>query len=267
MSRALTTTSSKVLFALILCLTLRPMLRAQDRVRETPRDDSRSPTTSSPRHKSGLEVVNDAALESRTDQLREVKLLTDTIFDRFAFVPVPPDQPLRDRIAAAELAYRRGSHKAITEAQAVKAMNQLARFAMAPEWARTNEAQIHLFRTMLKPYVPQLVGREPFQKLGQPPWAISDAMSPAEALLVTMYLATGKVLSPEYQIGPNEWVQYMRRLTNGTEKAADSTRARVSKVDPEIALFKDIVEFGLRDRNSEISSQANEFLDMLGIKR
>ncbi len=120
---------------------------------------------------------------------------------------------------------------------------------------------------MLKPYVPQLVGREPLQKQGQPPWAISDAMSPAEALLVTMYLATGKVLSPEYQVGPNEWVQRIRRLTNGTDKNPQTPRSGVSKIDPEVILFKNIVEFGLRDRNSDVSSQANEFFDMLGIRR
>src|SRR5258708_8678356 len=153
-------------------LSIAPLLRAQGQAVRLFRD--------------GLTDLKDAAFAARTNELGDVRALTDTILDRFAIVSMPKEQPLRDRIARAEYSFRRGIQRPVSEQDAVAAMNQMARYALAPEWARTNVAQIHLFRTMLKPEVPQLVGTLPLDrtKTRQPYWAISDKMSPAEAVFV-----------------------------------------------------------------------------------
>jgi hypothetical protein len=216
----------------------------------------------------GFRDLNDAAFAARTNELREIRVLTDTILDRFAIISMPKDQPLRDRIARAEYGFRRGLQRPISEQDAVAALNQMARYALAPEWARTNLAQIHLFRTMLKPKVPQLVGQLPVEpaKDRHPYWTISDKMSPAEAVFVVTYLARGKIFSPEYQVGPDEWVDNIRRMMTGrTEKPSVVPFATL--LSPEMTRLLHIAEHGLTNYSSGVSVTANDFLDMMKVLR
>jgi hypothetical protein len=104
----------------------------------------------------------------------------------------------------------------------------------------------------------------------------SSEMSPAEALLVSLMLASNKLLIPSYQMTAENWVARLRK-----QQTQPASRG-VAPYDPETdsdksssllkaakwaAIALSVVEVGLKDPRSEISVGADRFLDALGFIR
>jgi hypothetical protein len=230
---------------------------------------AQSERAQSMRHKSKLGEVNDFAFEARGNNVVAVRKLTDQIVDRVAPFEVPAAHSLRARVFRAEHDFRRGRHAGIREGDLANAINGLVDDLYGPAWAKTNSSQLHLFRTVLKPQAPQLVGtkRGPRGRFD-----ISDEMSPSEGMLVGLLLGSGKLKDPEYQIEPDEWVARVlaeKERRAQERRTSDAPRAiLVGRIETtEAVSLSDSITHGLKDERSEISSHAHTFLDRLGIPR
>jgi hypothetical protein len=222
-------------------------------------------------YKTAFALVNEKAVVARNGDELAARALIDEILDHFSPVLIPSESSVRNRMSHAESEFRRGLRKPVPELHAMIATNELfGKTGMS--WGRTNLEQLRLFRTMLKPLLPQVIGAVPLQKKRGPPWELSDQMSPAEAILVTFYLARGKLSMPEYQVDPDQWVRTMREETArvGTSKKGErslgsppSLRRTVVKADRSAALHA--IEQGLADPKSEVFRQVEAFLEWLGM--
>lgn len=151
-----------------------------------------------------FQYLNNATFEARRNDPAAVRRLTDGIIDVVSPVEVPSKHWIRDRVYQAEFAFRKGTQKQIHESDAVAAFNDLASDVGAPRWAVTNVRQVHVFRFMLKPELPHLVGRE---STGRNPFDFKPTMSPAEAILVSTYLGRSKLTERSFQVMPDEWLR------------------------------------------------------------
>ena len=215
--------------------------------------------------------LNDAVHEARNNDAASIAKLTNTILDSISLADIPSAHSLRGRIARAEHAYRRGQQPPILERDLADAMNQVADLAGAPSWARTSVAQLHLFRTILKPHVPPLVGRR--MATGKGPYAISDEMSPAEAVFVALFLANSKMTNVAYQVDPDEWVEKIReaKLHISPAPSSSSIDAPAKGVGHEDSqeIFRAMrgLEHDLKTESSSTSSLVHAFLDRINITR
>lgn len=219
--------------------------------------DERSPTA--------FQHVNALASRARSQDKAAVRAVTDAILDRVSPISIPEAHSLRERVFRAEDGFRHGRHGVISEEALVSAMNDLASAIDAPKWAKTNQAQVRLFRTMLKPHVPQLVGTQPG---GVGRYGLASEMSPAETVLVALALVSAKATQPSFKLEPDQWVESVRSATRQRPAAARRPikgRLVGRIVDPEETTFRLAVEDGLKDESSSVSQQAHAFFDRLGI--
>lgn len=167
-----------------------------------------------PAPRTPFDLINNMATQARSNDPAIVRELINTILDVTSPTTLPVDHWTRERLLKAELAYRAGSQAAITEADAVAAMNAFATAVGAPKWALTNVRQYHLVRASLKPLLPQLIGRVPRQGNSPAPrsaFEFTSLMSPAEAVLASCYLARAKAFEPSFQLSADQWILNARR--------------------------------------------------------
>ncbi len=223
----------------------------------------------SAKNRNPLSDFNELAMAARGGDPQALRAMTNGILDRFVSIELPAEHSLRDRLFRAESEFRAGRHPSVSEDSAVAAFNEIADLVSAPDWARTNKNQVHVFRVSLKPRIPQLVGRERAQRRLLD---ISEQMSPGEAVLVALYLAQGKLTTPEYQVPPDEWVSRIRAAKGANRRHTQGRRPTIARLTLQIeseqqAMFRRSLEAGLRDESSAASMQAHAFLDRLGIAR
>jgi len=224
------------------------------------------------RHKTVFEQLNERAASAITHDAGSVRKLTDDILDRFSFLHIPTQHSLRNRIFGAEHKSRHGLRQPVSEMDVANAVNDFVDTVQAPSWAKTNVEQLHLFRTVLKPHFPLLVGTQPHRDNAgnRPPWAISSDMAPAEAILVVLYLARGKLTMPEYQMSPEAWIQQLRDLKaarQGQHAVIQPMNRPMLIIGPALPRFKHALETDLADENGVVAQQAHAFLDRLGLDR
>jgi hypothetical protein len=227
-------------------------------------------STSPPRYENAFEALNREAAAARKGETAAIHEVVQQIFDTFSPFEVPASSPLRSRIERADTAYRAGAHPPVKAGALVDAINEAAAALGAPAWARTNLEQVQLFRSGLKPMVPQLVGLKPS---GKGMFGISDEMSPAEAAFVGLYLLNAKMWDDGYRVPPEEWVRMMRtervwlRENGPGGPKPPMHKASVSTPPKIVSDFESTVSVGLRDGRSAVTSRAGQFLDRLGIAR
>ena len=221
-------------------------------------------------HKTVLDRLNDAASAAQTHEPVAVRRLMDQALDSVSILHIRQTHSVRNRVFQAEQAFRHGRHQSITEQDVVGGMNAIADLVAAPGWARTDVSQLHLFRLLLKPHVPQLIGTRPSDRGGAD---ISVEMSPAEAVFVALFLANSKGTNEDYQVVPDEWVRRTleglsrRRQRVSPDQEASRPQLAFTLERPETASFRRIVEQGLADESSEVTTHAHAFLDRLGLQR
>lgn len=161
-----------------------------------------------PEPKTPFDLINNLATKARANEPRTVGELTNAILNVTSPTILPAEHWIRERVLRAEIAYRSETQSAVSEENAVAAMNEFSKAIGAPAWARTNTRQYRIVRASLKPLVPQLVGHVPTERNAFD-WAPS--MSPAEAMLVTCYLARAKAFELSFQVPPEEWITSILR--------------------------------------------------------
>ncbi|HEX5105668.1 MAG TPA: hypothetical protein VFV87_17735 [Pirellulaceae bacterium] len=221
-------------------------------------------------HENAFQSLNREAAAARKGEQAAIHTVVQEIFDTFSPFDVPVSSPLRSRIERAEKAYRVGAHPPVKAGALVDGINEMVAALGAPGWLRTSSEQVQLFRSGLKPVVPQLVGQKPS---GKGMFGISDEMSPAEAAFIGLYLMSAKMWTDGYRVPPEDWVRMMKtervflQESGPASMTAPAARATVQRPPKFVSDLESFVSAGLRDGNSPTTARAGQFLDRLGIAR
>src|SRR6185312_4711051 len=146
---------------------------------------------------------------------RAVKDLADAVFTQFAgaeFSNALSD--MKNRIASAEVGYRRDNKGGVSERKLVNSLNHLSRQIGAPDFAQVSMAQLRYLRVNLAGAYPNLISQPSARQFGKS--GLTTEMSPLEAATLTMLLATQKLSNEDFQVSPQEWAQ--KRYQKDVEK-------------------------------------------------
>jgi hypothetical protein len=122
-----------------------------------------------------------------------------------ANIPAPIDNVIKDRLVYAEMQYRQGRAKGVTEQSIVDFTNMLVQKLNLPDYARTTPAQVRDMRMWLIMVNPTLMGHGVVKgnmKVGD---SISSELSPLQAAHLLLEVLGHKVSDPFFQLTPAEW--------------------------------------------------------------
>src|SRR6266540_1240399 len=154
--------------------------------------------------------VNEKAGAVKGGDERAIRELADavlllTIGDRVPSVFV---SPYKERLIRAESNYRRGQKEGIPETNTVSVIDQLVRELSAPEYAKTDEDQVHDTRLAISSLMPHFIVQRPLRSgeksSNGPPYTVDPTMSPLEAVYVTRFLIMQKETNESSLITPTE---------------------------------------------------------------
>src|SRR4051812_6481729 len=216
-----------------------------------------------------------------------VRDLTEEVFDTFspADVPLFTEESAKERVARAEVSYRQGADKGISEVKVARAVNELADKFALPDYAKVSVAMVRTARMGLMMQLPNLIGQEnptekkpKKRKIGS---SISPFMSPLEATTLTLFLLQQKTVNEDFQVSHKEffanihekqverWAQN-RAQRDGVSQTTDESEAGASmrarsntKTDEVRGAMKKAAESMSPD---DLLNLADSVLDALGIK-
>ena len=208
-------------------------------------------------YQSPLDQIENLAQQATWGEASAVRSLADAALNCSIFAG--STHSIRDRIWRAELAFRTGKQKAVSEVRLVTSINQMASLAFAPEFLKTSEDQIQALRMMLNATMPHFVG-------------LSDGMSPAEAVFVTGFLTQQKLFDPTYKLDEQKMAAWVS--SRAAERAfVDTHKPVVSYVLESRVIPREIVEVesALREQLphewSLVTICVHLFLDRAGLPR
>jgi cell division protein FtsB len=158
-----------------------------------------------------LARINSRAHAAKDGEERAVRDLADDVVESFtpSEVPAFTKEMMKDRLARAELSYRQGKQKGISEHDVAKTVNQLADELGAPEYGKTNSGQVRILRVSMMSGMPNLISPgAPKIKDGRA--SLSD-MSPVEAVSVALLMVHQKMHNEAYQVTHREFVANLRQ--------------------------------------------------------
>jgi hypothetical protein len=231
-----------------------------------------------------LAGLNRKAKASKGKDRIAVDDLTGEVVTTFA----PPDLPLftqegiKERVARAELNYRQGVDKGISEVKVAKTVNELADKFALPDYAKVSVAMVRTTRVILMLQVPDLIrqdnptGKKLKKKIGS---SISPFMSPLEATALTLFLLQQKTLNEAYQFSHKEFYENLnkkqkekwtetRSQRDGTPPNAETGPSMKVKSNTKTEEISRAVKKGAAEmRPDDLFNLADSSLDTLGIKR
>jgi hypothetical protein len=165
-----------------------------------------------------------AELENPSDG-NSVRALVDEIFDYpHSFGQIPPvmDTIIKERLTQAEMNYKLGRGPGVEVADLIRFLNTLADKFQLPDYARTTPHQAEVLCFSAEISMPTFMGLASTQQVDKTVRPDSRKMSPAQATFLLLALINAKLMSPEYQLAPDEWekTQYeptMEKLTKYKE--------------------------------------------------
>lgn len=207
------------------------------------------------------DYIDERAIVARVDSPDSVRFLVNEIFDRSAFSQAAAS--LRDRLFRAELAFRRGEHRAVIEDDLVAAVNRQADAFGAPSYVTTSTEQVRLFRRFMRRLMPHIGSMEGKQT------GIESAMSPSEAILVITLLGYQKMTNPEYRVEASSWVAAVKERHAHPIPVEKSPKARLMSVrEPkEMAQLRWMLRNDLANEASDVVTGAHLFMDAIGLDR
>lgn len=120
---------------------------------------------------------------------------------------------LAPRLAAAEENYWRGASTGIRERDLVNALNVLSTRLNLPDYAKTCDSQVRFLRMQMVSVSPIFMGAKAFPTDAK---AISEFLSPLQALHLSLTLLDQKFWDAKYQVTPSEWQTHMPELERMT---------------------------------------------------
>lgn len=221
-----------------------------------------------------FERINKRARVAQHGDLREARDLADAVIE-----PYTTGSPIlnsdgtlgevKDRLARAEVEYRKHRGHAIPEENVVRLVNALVKKFGAPEYAKSDRYEVRRQRMALFVLTPALttierasIGKEGNRRGG----GLSPKLSPLEAANVAMSLVYQKIFNDEYHQDASE-----RQATGQARRALQSERSASSAREPS-ARTREMLDIAIKGSLPLLSAeQRNRFahrsLDILGIQR
>jgi len=228
---------------------------------------SREEAAAAAREAMPLAGLNEKARAAKSGDEAAVLALADEVFNQFDLGSAPAGltDAVKDRLVRAEVNYRAGRGKGISDAAAVRMVNRLAHEIGAPAFARTDVFELRRLKMGLLPYTSDLQSRP---AAGQRD-ANEPSMSPLEGTYFAGLLVQQKRFNHEYQLTRDEWVALHGGKRNGKangrfhdkikERRGDSARSEAMQSAFETGLSKKGV--------GELLGLPEALLDTLGVER
>jgi hypothetical protein len=136
--------------------------------------------------------------------------VTSEVINTFAPTDVPAftQEAMKERVGRAELNYRQGVDKGISEVKVARTVNELADKFALPDYAKVSVAMVRTARVILMLQLPNLIGQDApadknhKKKIGS---SINRSMSPLEATALTLFLLQQKTLNEAFQVSHKEF--------------------------------------------------------------
>lgn len=217
-----------------------------------------------------LARLNEKARAARSGDEAAVRELADEVLGQLNADQAPAGlaDAIRERLVSAEMRYRAGNGKAISDAKIVRMVNRLAREVGAPAFARTDVFELRRMKTGLLPFTSDLQTRE----VGGPSGRRNPrelTMAPLEATYFALALVQQKLHNPEYQMTQDEWVQLHggKRKSDSTGKFREKMKERRNDSNRTRELQKAFAD-GLAAKSPlQLLELPATLLDSLGVER
>lgn len=197
----MTITRFRVLAEISVCLTIALVATAGGQVSS---QDSNGWTNPYKQLDSAASLV-----KADTDQ-QSIRALADAVFAFPRALPPPPEMILtavKDRLVAAEIAYRTGKQGGVFERDIVKLVNSLAEKFGVPSYGKTGLTQVRVLRMQLALSSPIFMGAGLTHDKMQVGESVPQQMSPLQAAHLINSLVDQKLINPDFQVPPEEWEQ------------------------------------------------------------
>jgi hypothetical protein len=206
-----------------------------------------------------------------------VRELADEVFKRFGLADVDSGAlaPLKDRLARAEVDYRRSGKGGVRENKVMQTVNELADSLGAPAYAKVDLLQVRYLRTNMIVSLSNFIGQVSIGGDGKS--SVNPEMSPLEAAGITLLLLYQKVYNEDYQVTPEEWrdIRYKQELAkwqahkNGSPPPEEKVPKNVAKVESlRTAELKQVLARAAQSMGpGSLMTVAHRSLDTLGIPR
>lgn len=230
-----------------------------------------------------LAGLDQKAKASRGTDPMVINDVTSEVITTFAPTDVPAftQEAIKERVGRAELNYRQGVDKGISEVNVAKAVNELAGKFALPDYAKVSVAMVRTARMVLMLQLPSLIGQDNpadkkhKKKIGS---SINRSLSPLEATAVTLFLLQQKTLNEAFQVSHKEFYENLhqkqmekwRALRNQRDGAAEDQQTGPSM---QVGSIKaDDTRQAIKRAAASMSPDvllnlADSSLDTLGIKR
>jgi len=142
-------------------------------------------------------------------------------------IPAPIDGAIKDRLVLAEMQYRQGTGKGVTEQSIVAFTNLLAEEMGLPAYARTSQAQVRDMRMTLISYNPTFMGYRVFgpdKKTGD---SVNEELSPLQATHLLLEVLGHKLSDPTFQVAPENWEKYREKMEAWRQEALRRSGGKV----------------------------------------
>lgn len=227
---------------------------------------SREEAAAAARASNPLAGLNDKARAAKGGDEAAVRALADEIFSQFNSENAPAGlaDAMKERVVRAELNYRAGRGKGISEANAVRMVNRLAHEIGAPAFARSDVFELRRLRAGLLPYTSDLQSRAGARKSpGEP------SMSPLEATYFAFLLVQQKRSNPEFQLTRDEWVELHGGKRKGKANAKFHEKIKERRDDAARTVeMQKAFEDGLSKKSvAQLLELPATLLDTLGVER
>ena len=239
---------------------------------QTAHGTSQEEASAAARASKPLAQLNEKARAAKSGDEAAIRSLADEIFSQFSADQAPAGlaDAIKDRLVRAEVNYRAGRGKGISDANAVQMVNRLAHEVGAPAFARTDVFEFRRLKMGLLPYTSNLQSRSADGVGRKNP--NEATMSPLEAAYFAVLLVQQKQGNPEYQLTHDEWVGLH---SNGNGKGRGQSNAKFrdkirERQDSTVRSdeLRRAFETGLTAKSPmQILELPAELLDTLGVDR
>jgi len=210
-----------------------------------------------------VERINAKAELVNTGDEAAIRDLADEVFTSFDADLVPPELSgsMKDRIVRAEVNYRSGHGKPVSEFGVVRMTNFLMKKLGAPAYAQTNVYEVRRLEMNLFPFLSKFIGKKPAGTSHGPKAlrsSFNPEMSPLESVAIANLLIQQKRFNPAYQLTYDEWLAKRSAKNSGKQAASDNSR-RLE--------MENVIKRGGDLSVTELVKLPHRALDLLGVPR
>lgn len=169
---------------------------------------ARDQTVANQLYKSPWQKLEDQAKLENPSEGNSVRALVDEIINfpnSFGEIPPVMDTIVKERLTQAEMKYKLGLGPGVQENDIVHIANTLADKFQLPEYAHTTLHQVEVLRFSYELSTPVFMGVLSRKQHSEASGSNPTKLSPTQATYLLLRLVDAKLMSPDYQLPPDEW--------------------------------------------------------------